>query len=198
MRVKTDERREAILQAAWEVFKTTGFERATMSEISRLVGGSKATLYGYFQSKEELFATALERAIQERAEAPFLELQSSGTLSTCLLRFARAYLDVRLARDMIAVSRALICEADRTDLGAALQSRFVTPQWRRLADILEQRMAAGELRHSDPYVAAVHFRGLIESDILERRLHSDAVIDAKAIEDAVVSGVEAFLRAYAK
>jgi hypothetical protein len=29
-------------------------------------------------------------------------------------------------------------------------------------------------------------------------LHSDAVIDAKAIEDAVVSGVEAFLRAYAK
>lgn len=31
-----------------------------MSEISRAVGGSKATIYGYFASKEELFVAAAD------------------------------------------------------------------------------------------------------------------------------------------
>jgi AcrR family transcriptional regulator len=198
MRVKTDERREAIMETAWEVFKANGFERASMSEISSRVGGSKATLYSYFKSKEELFAVALERAMQERAEAAFQEFHASGPLNARLLKFARAYLDVRLSPDMIAVDRALICEADRSDLGAVLLSRFVTPQWRRLADALEQAMAAGDLRQADPYVAAIHFRGLIENDILERRLHGDPTIDAREIKAAVAAGVDAFLRAYAK
>jgi len=196
MRVKTDERREAILETAWEVFKASGFERATMSEISSRVGGSKATLYGYFKSKEELFAAALERAIEARAELAFQHIDAPGDLRTRLAKFGLAYMKVRLAPDMIAVDRALICEADRTDLGAVLLARFVTPQWRRLAAALDEEMVAGALRKADPYVAAIHFRGLIENDILERRLHGDPKVKAGEIEAAVTSGLEIFLRAY--
>ena len=44
MRVKTDDRRAAILEAAVEVFREVGYERASMAAISARVGGSKATL----------------------------------------------------------------------------------------------------------------------------------------------------------
>ena len=55
MRVRTESKREAILEAASHVFLESGFEGASMAEIAARVGGSKATLYGYFGSKEDLF-----------------------------------------------------------------------------------------------------------------------------------------------
>lgn len=197
MRVKTDERRQVILDAAWDIFKANGFERATMSEISDRVGGSKATIYSYFKSKEELFEAALEQVIRERTEAVLFEqVESMGDLKTRLLNFARAYMQIRLETDMIAVTRALISEADRSDLGATFQMRFIIPSWRRLGTVLSKEMAAGRLRSSDPYLAALHFRGLIEADIVERRLHGDDSISPKDVKASVSAGVDAFLRAY--
>ena len=55
MRTKSDEKRQAILDVAAEVFREAGFERASMSEICTRVGGAKATLYNHFASKDELF-----------------------------------------------------------------------------------------------------------------------------------------------
>jgi AcrR family transcriptional regulator len=55
MKTKTESKRQAILTAAAEVFREVGFERASMSEIRARIGGSKATLYNYFPSKEKLF-----------------------------------------------------------------------------------------------------------------------------------------------
>ena len=197
MRVKTDARRQAIVAAAWEVFRESGFERTTMSEISERAGGSKATLYSYFKNKEELFAAALEQAMRERTEAAFERVAGAGELSGRLLDFARAYMEMRLAPDMISVDRALIGEAERSELGEFLRGQFVLPQWQRLAAVMEQEMAAGRLRKADPYRATMHFRGLVEADLVERRLHGDTNVAPREIEDAVTCGVEVFLRAYA-
>ena len=59
MRVKTDQKRLAILAAAGELFREQGYSGASMAAVSERVGGSKATLYRYFQSKEDLFVTVL-------------------------------------------------------------------------------------------------------------------------------------------
>ena len=55
MKTKTESKRQAIIQAAAEVFREVGFDRASMSDIRERIGGSKATLYNYFPSKEKLF-----------------------------------------------------------------------------------------------------------------------------------------------
>jgi AcrR family transcriptional regulator len=39
-----------------------------MSDVSQRLGGSKATLYNYWSSKEELFAAALEEALKARTD----------------------------------------------------------------------------------------------------------------------------------
>jgi AcrR family transcriptional regulator len=197
MRVKTDARRQAIVAAAWDVFKANGFERTTMSDISERVGGSKATLYGYFQSKEQLFAATLEQVIGDSPEAASARLDSEGDLRMRLSEFARRYLEIRMSPDMLAVQRALIGEGERSDLGERLRSRFVQPHWRRIAAALDLEMQAGRLRDADPLLAAWQFRGLIEADLVERRLHGDRTITAHELETAVTAGVDVFLRAYA-
>lgn len=196
MRVKTDARRKAIVDAAWEVFKASGFERTSMSDISARVGGSKATLYSYFKSKDELFAAAMEQAVSERLEDAFSQVRAAGDIKKRLLSFARIYMEMRLAPDMIAADRALIAQADQSDLGLVLMRRFVVPEWEKLAGTLEQEMEAGRLRQALPYLAAIHFRGLIECDLLERRLHGDDTITPEEVESAITAGVDAFLRAY--
>jgi AcrR family transcriptional regulator len=55
MKVRTEARREAIVEAAALLFQEVGYERASMNELTKRLGGSKATLYGYFPSKESLF-----------------------------------------------------------------------------------------------------------------------------------------------
>lgn len=197
MRVKTDARRRAIVDAAWAAFKENGFERATMSDISERAGGSKATLYSYFKSKDELFAAALEQVIRERSEEMFARIGGGGDLRTRLLEFARFYMEVRLSRDLIGVSRALIAEAERSELGAKFMTDFIAPQWRRLAEILEQEMVSGRLRRADSYRAAQQFRSLIEVDIPDRCMHGDGSVTQHEIAAAIESGVETFLRAYA-
>jgi AcrR family transcriptional regulator len=43
-----------IIQAAYQVFSENGYHPSKMDEIAREVGVSKATLYSYFKSKEDL------------------------------------------------------------------------------------------------------------------------------------------------
>ncbi|MBO4789433.1 MAG: TetR/AcrR family transcriptional regulator, partial [Oxalobacter sp.] len=59
MRRRTEEKRNAILKVARELFNEKGYHKTSMSEITEKVGGSKATLYGYFKSKEMLFQAVM-------------------------------------------------------------------------------------------------------------------------------------------
>lgn len=56
-------RREEILAAAKKVFSERGFEKATLDEIAEVAEFGKGTIYNYFSSKEELFASIIERGI---------------------------------------------------------------------------------------------------------------------------------------
>ncbi|WP_206336533.1 TetR/AcrR family transcriptional regulator, partial [Pseudomonas viridiflava] len=50
VRVLTDAKRDAIIDAAAQVFQEDGFEAASMAAIAARVGGSKSTLYRYYNS----------------------------------------------------------------------------------------------------------------------------------------------------
>jgi AcrR family transcriptional regulator len=197
VRVKTDAKRREIVATAWEVFRAKGFDGASMSDVAEKFGGSKATLYRYYSSKEELFAAALEQMIGESGSRVFAGLWDEGELRVRLLEFARIYMANRLRPDMIAIERALIAEGERSELGERLRKQFIEPYWRRLTAVFNHEMRAARMRKGDPLVATWQFRGMIEADLVERRLHGDTKITDQAVERAVVEGVEAFLRAYA-
>jgi AcrR family transcriptional regulator len=63
-----------IEQAAWDLFGTVGFDRATIEDISRKAGVSRRTFFRYFRTKEDLLSFSVEhfgqRVAQRFAEAP--------------------------------------------------------------------------------------------------------------------------------
>ena len=61
--------RTRILESAHRVFSQKGYREATMDEIVKGLGLSKAALYRYYQSKEELFREILELYTQATAKA---------------------------------------------------------------------------------------------------------------------------------
>jgi len=55
------DKREAILQAAWELIRHHGYSKATMSEIAREAGVGKGTAYLYFRSKREIMLALVDK-----------------------------------------------------------------------------------------------------------------------------------------
>jgi AcrR family transcriptional regulator len=72
----SEERRGQILEAAAAVFARSGFHESRMDDIAAEAGVSKGTLYWYFESKDDLIQTLLDRMIeQEIAQAEtFMEM----------------------------------------------------------------------------------------------------------------------------
>jgi AcrR family transcriptional regulator len=62
---KSEETRTRILDAALEVFRERGFERATMREIAAASGVAQGAAYYYFESKEAIVMGFYERAQAE-------------------------------------------------------------------------------------------------------------------------------------
>src|SRR6266536_1138765 len=53
---KKRQTREAIAQAAMELFKARGFDAVTVAEVARAAGVSEKTVFNYFPAKEDLVA----------------------------------------------------------------------------------------------------------------------------------------------
>ena len=124
MRVKTEAKRDAIVRAASEVFREMGFEGASMSEIAARAGGSKATLYGYFSSKEELFVAVIHGAAGAHFEPIFAALaKDSDDLERVLQRYGEKIMAVVSSQEIIEAMRAVIAATRRHRHPAGAPSR---------------------------------------------------------------------------
>lgn len=195
MRVKTDGRRQAIIEAAIAAFREVGFERASMSMISRRLGGSKGTLYGYFESKEALFETAMKAAVEAPGDQimDLLDPQRED-LRGMLEQFGRAYLGFILGEEVLAITRTAVSEGADSQLGPHLFDQGPKRAIVRFTGFFAEMMRQNRLLQAEPLAVALHFKGLIEGGFLEEALYGAK--PQRGIEEAVTSAVEAFLRAY--
>jgi len=67
-RSKKDSRRNEIIDAALKVFSQKEYQDATISEITKLAGISEATLYEYFEGKEDLLFAIPGKITEEGIE----------------------------------------------------------------------------------------------------------------------------------
>jgi TetR/AcrR family transcriptional regulator len=94
--------REAILDAALEVFAQHGFRGATLDQIAELAGLSKPNLLYYFPSKEAIHAALLTDLLDDWLQ-PLRDLDPDGDPVAELLRYVRRKL--AMSRDMPRESR---------------------------------------------------------------------------------------------
>jgi AcrR family transcriptional regulator len=192
MRTRTEEKRQQIVRVAAELFDELGYERTSMSAIAARVGGSKATLYGYFASKDELLRAVLDRDVNEEADRLMQEFLAEKDLRSGLIRLGISYLSGHPSR-----SASIRTVANRP-IAAEFYEHVLRPAWQRLADRFATMMKEGRLRFADPWVTAMHWKGLTEWDMLEKHLLCvQAGANPNDIVTAATAAADAFLKVYA-
>jgi AcrR family transcriptional regulator len=71
--IPLEERRADLVGAATEVFLTRGYDGATMDDISKAAGVTRANIYWYFKSKDEVFAAVMTQLLRRDFRALAIE-----------------------------------------------------------------------------------------------------------------------------
>lgn len=199
MRVKTEEKRAAILAAAADVFKESGFEGASMAEISARIGGSKGTLYAYFKSKEELFV-AVTHAVAKKQIEPALEAldQETEDLEATLRVFGEKAVSFLCQESTLQTQRMILAEAGRSDIGRRFHEDGPKLGMQRIAAFMQKQMAAGRLKQADPMLATLQLCALLDCETVKpMMLGLETSLSRPRIKRMVGRAVETFLAAYA-
>ena len=168
---RRDDRRAAILDIAHAAFLADGYAATSMSTIAAKVGGSKATLYNYFSSKEELFDAVISNRCEQLQSMLYDAQIEGGDLRSALQTFGERFLKLLLEEESIATYRLVMAECGRfPEIGRTMYNRGKKQGRARLAEYLDQAVAAGELRDCDPILMAGYFFDLCMSGVHLRRL----------------------------
>jgi AcrR family transcriptional regulator len=199
MRVKTEERREAIIAAATQVFCDKGFEVASMDMIAKQCGGSKATLYNYFSSKEEIFFAVVKHTIKTDFRPVYLTLQHNQEqpLFTTLSEFGRQYLGITLSPNVMAARRMVLTESQRSKISQHFYENGPGLGIKLMAEFFAHQVSVGRIIPCDPTVAAMHFKALLNAELFDPyQMGCIEKLEQALIDSVVERAVNAFLAIY--
>ena len=202
MKKRSDIKRQAILDAAYALFREKGFEKTSIGEINAQAGGSKATIYSYFRSKDEIFVECMFALAERYLEGTLGDLQNpSDDVIADLQAFGESFLRLVCSPEMVSLRRLMIAEAERAGIGKLFYEKLMSIR-EQVAMFIAKVMADGGLRAGDADLAARQLRALLEAELLESLLLNGSASDPhpndEAIPLAAERAVDTFLRAYAR
>lgn len=191
-------RRQAILETAHRLFRLQGFANTSIAEITAQAGGSRATIYSHFNSKEELFVECIMTAVETYLVGTLQELDPRADPGIALRNFGTRFLSFICSAEQVEVRRLMISEAARSGTGKLFFGK-ITALRAHMSAFLAACMDSGKLRRDDADLAADHLGALLEAEILEPLLLHVRQGPPKPEETARAArrAVVAFLRAYA-
>ncbi|HEX5851411.1 MAG TPA: TetR/AcrR family transcriptional regulator [Rubrobacter sp.] len=194
------DRREQILEAAFEEFSAHGFKGATIKGIARAAElQSPALIYWYFPDKEALFREVLETRIPVlravRDPASLLDLPPEVVLPT----IARRYLATFDSRATQRLARLLVGEAMRRPevadvFGNAVLGRVLG----FLKSYMSRQVELGRLGPHDVRASARAFIGMLVPQAGGKVFFSAIREDGLTDEEHVEAAVTIFLRGLGK
>lgn len=189
-------KREAILNAARDLFLEHGFASTSVDAVTVASGVSKPTVYSHFPTKEALLE-AVVRAEAERLDVP-IEFQPSGDPRNDLERVAHALMTMALAPETLAWDRMMAGEARRKpDLGRVFFDCGPRRTVIVLTEFFRALAARGGIHIPDPERAADFFFGLVVGLPLLRAQLTGRTDTQKSTEARCREVADRFLRAYA-
>jgi TetR/AcrR family transcriptional regulator, mexJK operon transcriptional repressor len=193
---RAESKRAAILDAAEELFVSSGYELTSVDAIAARATVSKRTVYDHFGDKESLFRSVLARAddalVATVRAAIEQELTGGRDLRDALLAFARRLTTETIPSSTYTAFRRL---NGRTSPGPRLAASGEAELM--LEERFAQLAAEGRLEVRDPRRAVQHFVALT------MRLALDAIeqdpagtVNRPELQEIITDGVDTFLRAY--
>lgn len=187
-------KRDAILDAAWQVFLRHGYGAATMDEVAAKAGVSKRTVYDHFGSKVRLFGALVRRRRDEMLQGVAAEELDERDPQAALTRFAARHLGLAMSPTVIELYRVVLAEVPRLPRPARIMyeaglDRVVE----RLAAYLARLMKRGTLRGGDPKHCAESFIGLLAGYPSTQALMGIRAAGARRLSAQVSLAVRVFL-----
>jgi TetR/AcrR family transcriptional regulator, mexJK operon transcriptional repressor len=179
-------KRQAILNAATEVFLQKGYLATNMDEIAALAAVSKQTVYKNFPSKETLFVEIVSRVTNQasdRVHNEMPDLAEGEDVADYLRRYADRQLAIVLTPRVMRLRRLVIGEVGRfPELAKALFDGGPKRAIAAFAATLKRLVDRGLATIRDPGVAASQFNWLIMGEPVNRAmlLGEDAIPDRAA------------------
>lgn len=198
MRVKTEAKRQHIVDVAAQTFRELGFDGASMAEICNRVGGSKATLYNYFASKDELLFEVMSQSCETEFEAAHSAIDvASDDIGEALQKFGERFLGALYAPEMQANRHLAIASSGKTELGRLMYERGVRRSQALVSQVLAEAMQQGKLRIADPEVATRQLYALLEAELIDRFLFQLlGKVSPKEIRALTARAIAVFMAAY--
>jgi TetR/AcrR family transcriptional repressor of mexJK operon len=186
-----------MLASATELFLRDGYDQTSIDAILELSGGSKATLYAYFPTKEDLFRAVIDGVMVNNAHP---DLDVGRDPRAVLTEFAVGRLHVIFSAHHRAVLRLIIAERERfPDLASLYYERGPQRSHGLLVEYLAALKAKDVLAIDDADEAAEFFVGMLlhrwykELLLLRMPTPSNDVLQQRA-EHVVGRFLEAFHR----
>ncbi|MEK0164357.1 TetR/AcrR family transcriptional regulator [Phaeobacter sp. A36a-5a] len=189
---------DQVLLGARDVFMAHGFEGASVDDIAREAGVSKATLYSYFPDKRLLFMEVARHGCARQADTAVSIGAGCCDPETALREAGHHVLSVILSEFGVKMFRICVAEADRfPDLGRRFYESGPATIRAQLREYLTEATARGELRIEDLDLAADQFAELCRADMFLRLLFNiDADIGDDERERVVEAAIKTFLARY--
>lgn len=175
------------MSAAAELFRVRGYRAATLDELARRLGMSKATLYGYFRSKDDLLAAIFHHTMT-LVEGGLARIRASGAPPAEQLRQVIHH----HVRTVVAEQAFLaVFFAEEANLPGYLARSIVRRKARydrSVLAIVERGVRAGAFAAREPRLLVLALLGM--SNWVYRWYHAGGAWDADRIAQAFIALLE--------
>lgn len=198
-RPKDLEKREAILDAAQQLFAEKGLQGAPIEAIAAASGVSKVTVYAHFGDKAAILEAIVKRETDRLSHELTAETGGEGRLEDRLVRFGKALVGLLGEPCHQALDRALSLEAHRnSDVARRFFDAGPGRVRQLLASLLSDAMARGEIATGDPLQSAEDLMSLwLGFGMMQRRFVDCHKASPAEAEAAVRRAVQLYLRSSA-
>jgi AcrR family transcriptional regulator len=169
-----------------------------MDDIIVDAGGSKATIYGYFQSKEKLFKEVIRQQVRGLGRLLFDLPEETSHVEAALTEFGKKMIVLLLDDTTQALKRICVHEADKfPELRCIFYEGGPKMIIDRLGDFIRRAHRNGDLNAPDSEMAAWQFTLLCQA----KHVHPCVIMGRgkptmKQIKTAIDAAVRTFMAAY--
>jgi AcrR family transcriptional regulator len=141
-RPRSEARKQAILQAAFDLLGERGLDATSMDAVADRAGVSKATIYRWWDSKELLALDALYAQWDVAASAT----RQTGSLRAEMLALVRPWVRLAAAGPSARILIALLAKASSDpEFGHAYRAQFLEPRRAQARAMFARAIARGEI-----------------------------------------------------
>ncbi len=189
---------DQVLEGARQVFLSDGFEGASVDDIAKAAGVSKATLYSYFPDKRFLFMQVARTECARQADHAIETIDMNAPVQKVLCNIAMEMVDFITSQFGKRIFRICVGESDRfPELGREFYESGPLLIRNRLVEFFRKATERGELEITDFNLAAEQFHELCKADLFPRMVFNMTEDFTREEKMRVVNGaVEMFMARY--